>query len=100
MNVVRCVDGMNQRYYFCSNPDCPNGLHVRAGDRGIEGDGNWAELSSGVIIGRVIVQGAYLCDGCTRALIAGAVKLTIVPPAPRPAHAASPVQQALIFTET
>ena len=72
-----------KRDAFCSNPTCR--LHVRAGDPGVKGAGNWAELAEGLIIGRGIYQGAYLCDPCGKALLAGSVTLDIVaPPAPRP----------------
>jgi hypothetical protein len=47
---------------FCSNPDCL--LHVRSGDAGVIGSGNWAELPDGTIIGRGIYYGLYLCDPC------------------------------------
>ena len=50
---------------FCSNPDCV--LHIRSGDAGIIGSGNWAELADGTIIGRGIYYGLYLCDSCGRA---------------------------------
>lgn len=47
---------------FCSNLDCI--LHVRSGDAGVIGWGNWAELADGTIIGRGIYDGIYLCDPC------------------------------------
>jgi len=56
---------------FCSNPDCL--LHVRSGDAGVIGTGNWAERPDGTIIGRGIYYGVYLCDPCCqtwRAVIA------------------------------
>lgn len=49
---------------FCSNPDCL--LHVRAGDPGVVGSGNWAQLAEGTLIGRGIYHGLYLCDVCGR----------------------------------
>jgi len=50
--------------YFCTNPQCV--LHVRAGDPGVEGFGNWAVLPSGVQVGRGRYAGTYLCDRCGR----------------------------------
>ena len=47
---------------FCANPDCA--LHVRAGDPGVEGFGNWAVLPSGLQVGRGCYGGRYLCDFC------------------------------------
>ena len=49
---------------FCSNPDCV--LHVRPGDPGVVGSGNWAEFADGTLIGRGIYYGVYLCDDCAR----------------------------------
>jgi hypothetical protein len=51
---------------FCSNPDCV--LYIRAGDPGVVGYGNWAELSGGILMGRGIYHGLYLCDLCGRTL--------------------------------
>jgi hypothetical protein len=70
---------MPHGFYFCTNPKCLNGLHVRAGDPGVEGDGNWAELPNGVIVGRRIVNDIYLCDGCGRALVSGTLGLESAP---------------------
>ena len=47
---------------FCGNPGCV--LYVRAGDPGVCGAGNWAQLGDGRIIGRVLCGGIYLCDTC------------------------------------
>lgn len=49
---------------FCNNPACD--LHVRAGDPGVRGFGNWAVLASGLTIGRGLYHGVYLCDRCGR----------------------------------
>ena len=49
---------------FCSNPDCL--LHVREGDPGVQGSGNWAQLGNGRIVGRGIYIGLYFCDDCRR----------------------------------
>ena len=51
--------------YFCADPRCV--LHVRAGDPGVEGFGNWAVLPSGVQVGRGRYAGTYLCDQCGKA---------------------------------
>jgi hypothetical protein len=48
--------------YFCTNPDCP--LHVRRGDPGIVGLGNWARLPDGTLTGRGRYGGVMLCDLC------------------------------------
>jgi hypothetical protein len=100
MIAVRTMDALTRGFYFCSNPDCVHGLHVRFGDGDIQGEGNWAELEGGILIGRAIIQGVYLCDGCARALLAGAVKLEIVAPAPPAPAVAPPVQQSLALTES
>lgn len=47
---------------FCANPACP--LHLRPGDQGAQGAGNWAELPCGAIVGRQAVDGHMLCDPC------------------------------------
>jgi len=41
-------------------------LYVRAGDPGVIGSGNWAQLRDGRIVGRSIYSGVYLCDVCGR----------------------------------
>lgn len=47
---------------FCANPSCP--LHLRPGDQGVQGSGNWAELPCGAIVGRQAVDGHMFCDPC------------------------------------
>jgi hypothetical protein len=59
------MNGRERDDPFCSNPDCI--LHIRSGDAGVIGSGNWAELADGTIIGRGIYYGLYLCDSCGRA---------------------------------
>ena len=54
--------GLEKEFPFCSNPDCE--LYVHAGDPGVVGSGNWAELPDGRIVGRGIYSGVYLCDSC------------------------------------
>jgi hypothetical protein len=54
-------------YPFCGNVRCE--LHVRAGDAGVFGFGNWARLPDGRIIGRGLYQGIFLCDSCGRATV-------------------------------
>ena len=51
-------------YLFCGNPHCPLGLHVRPGDADVDGSGSWATLENGLVIGRGLYNGAYLCDPC------------------------------------
>jgi len=58
------MNGLEKEFPFCSNPDCE--LYVRAGDPGVLGCGNWAELPDGRIVGRSICCGVYLCDRCGR----------------------------------
>jgi hypothetical protein len=59
-------------YLFCSNPRCE--LHVRPGDPGVGGFGNWAHLPNGRIVGRELYNGVFLCDPCGRAEIGAAVR--------------------------
>jgi hypothetical protein len=56
--------GIEKEFPFCSNPDCI--LCVRAGDPGVIGSGNWAQLPDGRFLGRSLQGGAYLCDLCVR----------------------------------
>jgi len=48
--------------YFCGNPVCA--LHVRAGDPGVTGEGDWAVLPDGRTYGRSRRGGEVLCDAC------------------------------------
>jgi hypothetical protein len=50
--------------YFCANECCA--LHVRAGDPGVRGAGNWARLPDGRTVGRSRYSGRVLCDFCGR----------------------------------
>jgi hypothetical protein len=50
---------------FCTNADCV--LHVRRGDPGVEGWGDWAVRPDGVVTGRAMYGGRVLCDLCGRA---------------------------------
>ena len=56
------MNGLEKDFPFCSNPDCQ--LLVRAGDPGVMGSGNWAQLPDGQIVGRSLYNGVYLCDRC------------------------------------
>jgi hypothetical protein len=47
---------------FCANSGCA--LHVRPGDANVEGSGNWAETTDGIITGRQPVGTVMLCDQC------------------------------------
>jgi len=58
------MKAFEHEYPFCSNPHCE--LHVRAGDPGVQGVGNWAELPDGRLIGRGMYGGVFLCDPCGR----------------------------------
>ena len=64
MNAVTDIESADFGSYFCANPQCV--LHVRAGEPGVEGFGNWAVLPSGVQVGRGRCAGTYLCDRCGR----------------------------------
>ena len=53
--------------YFCGNPVCA--LHVRAGDPGVRGSGEWATLGNGITVTRsVCSDGTMICDLCRRVL--------------------------------
>jgi hypothetical protein len=54
---------------FCSNPRCA--LHVRVGDPGVAGRGNWAVLPDGSTWGRARYGERMLCDRCGRAWAEG-----------------------------
>jgi hypothetical protein len=47
--------------FFCANTSCE--LHVRPGDPGVRGQGNWVELR-GLWVGRRLVAGRMICDFC------------------------------------
>ena len=51
--------------WFCANPSCV--LHVRAGERGVRGAGEWAVRPDGVVTSRRRVGGEMFCDVCARA---------------------------------
>jgi hypothetical protein len=61
------MDKIELGLYFCSDPDCV--LHVCAGDPGVKGEGNWAVLPCGAMIGRGIYESRYYCDRCGTARI-------------------------------
>ena len=52
---------------FCENPACE--LHVRAGDPGVDGAGNWATLRNGRIVGRGRYDEHTLCDPCGQVVL-------------------------------
>jgi hypothetical protein len=60
-------------YPFCSNLRCE--LHVRAGDTGVYGFGNWARMPDGRMISRGLYNGVFLCDPCGRAEIGTAAQV-------------------------
>jgi hypothetical protein len=59
-------------YPFCGNPRCE--LHVLAGDTGVHGFGNSADMPNGRMIGRGLYNGIFFCDPCGRAEIGTAVR--------------------------
>ncbi len=54
---------------FCANPQCR--LHVRPGEPGVSGFGNWAQIDE-VLVGRGRYDGRMLCDLCGRTALAAA----------------------------
>jgi len=50
--------------YFCANPRCA--LHVREGDAGVRGRGNWAQLPGGRWASRSRYGALMLCNDCGR----------------------------------
>jgi len=48
--------------FFCSNPVCI--FHVRVGDPGVQGFGDWATLENGVTVSHRWLEGELLCDLC------------------------------------
>jgi hypothetical protein len=48
--------------YFCANSSCA--LHVRAGDPGVTGEGDWIVLPDGRTFGRLRHGDRVLCDAC------------------------------------
>ena len=49
---------------FCSNSECV--LHVRVGDAGVVGHGEWAVRPDAVVTSRAMYAGRMLCDLCSR----------------------------------
>jgi hypothetical protein len=54
---------------FCANRACV--LHVRRGDANVRGSGNWAQFADGLIVGRLRVGNATLCDRCAIQVLRG-----------------------------
>ena len=50
--------------YFCATSGCE--LHVREGDSGVQGHGNWAVRADGSFASRSRYGEAMLCDVCGR----------------------------------
>ena len=48
--------------FFCGNPGCA--LHVRAGEPGVTGEGDWIVLPDGRTYGRFKYGDRVLCDAC------------------------------------
>lgn len=67
ITVTMATHAFETDYPFCGNVRCE--LHVRAGDTGVQGIGNWARLPDGRIIGRGVYDGIFLCDSCGRAAV-------------------------------
>jgi hypothetical protein len=62
---------------FCANAACA--LHVRRGDAHVNGWGNWAKLSDGIIVGRRRVNDIMLCDRCAASAIKSERESMIAP---------------------
>lgn len=56
------MHAFESNYPFCSNLRCK--LHIRAGDTGVHGFGNWARMPDGRMISRGLYNGIFLCDPC------------------------------------
>ncbi len=55
--------------YFCATENCL--LHVRAGDPGVHGSGEWARLGNALIVSRSLRDdGALICDLCRQSMVA------------------------------
>ena len=55
--------------WFCDNERCV--LHVRAGDPGVRGSGEWAVRPDGVVTSRRLAGGRIVCDVCAGVAQAG-----------------------------
>jgi hypothetical protein len=51
--------------FFCCNPRCP--FHLRVGDPGVAGFGDWATLADGITVSHRWLDGLLLCDLCATA---------------------------------
>jgi hypothetical protein len=54
---------------FCATPTCA--LYLLPDDPRVRGQGEWAHLPNGLVMGRTTVAGQRYCDLCARELIAG-----------------------------
>ena len=70
---------INEHQLFCHNVECL--LHVRPGDPGVSGHGNWAMTSDGIVVSRTRVGQYMFCDRCARRVIAPVAALTTPEPA-------------------
>lgn len=50
--------------HFCSNSRCI--FHVRVGDPGVNGVGDWCTTADGITTSHCWVDGELLCDLCAR----------------------------------
>lgn len=73
MNEPGTVPDDASAAYFCGNPDCV--LHVRPGDPGVLGGGEWAVRPDGIRTSRARYGDRMLCDLCGRAWIQGRLVL-------------------------
>ena len=54
---------------FCSTPTCD--LYLCCLEGRARGEGHWARLPNGHVIGQTIVNGTVLCDVCAKAVVKG-----------------------------
>jgi len=64
---MQLISHLESELPFCANADCF--LHVRSGDPGVEGQGNWAVVDETFTVGRGRYGNHMLCDRCGRELL-------------------------------
>ena len=62
MSAVAVAIEVARGGWFCANARCV--LHVRAGDPGVLGAGEWAVRPDGVVTSRRLAGGRIVCDVC------------------------------------
>ncbi len=64
MSQAALEDTSVEDTHFCSQAACD--LHVIVD---AAGEGEWAELDNGCIVGRIRINGRMVCDRCARKLL-------------------------------